>query len=74
MSSLDNGVIKGRKSGPGNKQGRSLNFYDAIAKGENEHGQTTIAPAAVIREGKCVYDQERYPNDQQGSRWKPKKY
>lgn len=70
---LDNGVMnKPSYGGSGTRQSRGRDFSKAIAEGENEHGQTTIAPSAVIREGRCVYDQENYPNNQQGNRWSPK--
>lgn len=71
---LDNGVMKGRQSGPDNKQGKSLNFFDVIAKGENPNGQTTHAPGQVVQGGEVIYEQERYPRDfQGGSRWSPKR-
>ena len=67
---LDNGVMKGRNSGPENKQGHSMNFYDAISNGENDRGQITIAPGQVVRGGEVIRDQEGYPRDfHGGSRW-----
>ena len=74
--SLDNGVMnKPSIPGPQDIQGRTkMNFFEAIAFGENEHGQTTKAPAQVVRGGKVVYNDEDYPKGQSSHRWKPKKY
>jgi hypothetical protein len=56
------------------KAGNNLDFYGAISDGDSVGGQTTHAPAVVVRGGRCTYDQSNYPRDLQGgSRWAPRK-
>lgn len=78
---LDNGPI-GKPSIPGPQPragtqqgiGKNMDFFSAIAKGENPNGQTTHAPGQVVCGGEVCYEQERYPRDYQGgSRWSPKR-
>lgn len=78
---LNNGVIAkpsipGPQGRAGTQQriGKNMDFYGNIAFGENDKGQTTIAPSQVVRSGHVVYDQEDYPRGQTSERWKPKKW
>lgn len=77
---LDNGVIdKPSIPGPqpraGTQQriGGNMNFFNAIAPGENERGQITIAPGQVVQGGEVIREQERYDRGLHGERWKPKR-
>lgn len=77
---LDNGVINkpsipGPQSRAGTQQGigKNMDFYKAIASGENERGQITIAPGQVVRGGEVIHEQERYSRSLHGERWAPKK-
>lgn len=74
---LDNGVIgKPDVPGPSSRQGtqqakgRNMDFFGAIAGGDNEKGQITIAPGQVVRGGECIREQENYNrNLHGGDRW-----
>lgn len=68
---LDNGVMdKPTTPITNSRSSKSMNFYNAIANGENSNGQTTIAPAEVVRDGQNQgYEQWGCGGTTDGNRW-----
>ena len=74
---LDNGVMdKPESVGPssriGEQQrvGKNLDFFGAIDKGSNPHGQTSIVPEGIVRGGSPVgYRQYNWGGNIDGDRW-----
>lgn len=74
---LDNGVMnKPDVPGPQSRQstqariGKNMDFYSAIASGENDKGQITVAPGQLVRGGEVIREQEGYSRSfHGGDRW-----